>query len=936
MWPFGIGNKYPYTDFHELNTDYLIEKTGKIDQNLKDSENAREGAEAAQAAAETAQAAAETAQAAAENAQEGAETAEENTEEYYNNLQTHIADDVTNWLTANVDPVGSAVVVDSSLSISGAAADSKVTGINIRELTSDLYGRSGFVVEQGSVNVNTGAVSENPNYCRTSAIEITENTNYTLTVKNNTTPQISVVAVYYDSTNTVIGNTTIGWAYAGNNTYTITSMEGSNYVRFRFSYYPLNAITPSAVNVSLLNPAKIKNAFDHYYNNVLVNNGNITEPGLNLNTGMFIHSGSWSIADVNNIPLNYPSNYIGRIVVIATESDSTFSTFQIVIDNTDTMYYRYSNTNNNWLDWKRIATYNEVTFIRDSSLFNYGNITTADLDLNIGDFIHPGMWAVNDTTYTPAHTPTNQRCRIISYASSSDNTIYTYQIVIDITGKVFKRFSSSNMVWSPWVSDTALHDDIAFKCLFIDNETFINSNVITQDSSSTNRVQTLMGKWNAVTLASGIEVEKTILGKDASNTFDIFNYKVSNGVTGKPVVLVVFGEHGNEYNSAEIGSYFYKEIANGVMTKYLKYVDFWLIPLMNPWGYENKQRNNYNDVNLNRDFPCEWNYYTVEHNKTDNFSLSQPETQYLYNLLVNNRNKILFMINKHNTGSISNKININEEDIVGYTATVLKSDTIFNEGLTMWQDAQVRQTDPWIDTDCNVDISEKPVIVNRRNLVTDGSMDLFANSIGIHGSLIEVCGAANFNTDTVSHYSSQHLQDLARLELDFIVNYVSKAIENNEVLLSSDDLQMNLTYKTRVRDGNVIPIAYNVEQGSVNTNTGAISDNPNYCRTTPIEIPYSHDIDAEVENTQNKPIGIFAIFYDANNNFISSKSIGSVPAGDTVTFNISPTSNTKYIRLRFQFNPVSEITPSMFLISGEISAWKNVEQYWNGNQLVNI
>ena len=472
MWPFGIGNKYPYTDFHELNTDYLIEKTGKIDQNLKDSENAREGAEAAQAAAETAQAAAETAQAAAENAQEGAETAEENTEEYYNNLQTHIADDVTNWLTANVDPVGSAVVVDSSLSISGAAADSKVTGINIRELTSDLYGRSGFVVEQGSVNVNTGAVSENPNYCRTSAIEITENTNYTLTVKNNTTPQISVVAVYYDSTNTVIGNTTIGWAYAGNNTYTITSMEGSNYVRFRFSYYPLNAITPSAVNVSLLNPAKIKNAFDHYYNNVLVNNGNITEPGLNLNTGMFIHSGSWSIADVNNIPLNYPSNYIGRIVVIATESDSTFSTFQIVIDNTDTMYYRYSNTNNNWLDWKRIATYNEVTFIRDSSLFNYGNITTADLDLNIGDFIHPGMWAVNDTTYTPAHTPTNQRCRIISYASSSDNTIYTYQIVIDITGKVFKRFSSSNMVWSPWVSDTALHDDIAFKCLFIDNETF--------------------------------------------------------------------------------------------------------------------------------------------------------------------------------------------------------------------------------------------------------------------------------------------------------------------------------------------------------------------------------------------------------------------------------------------------------------------------------
>ena len=121
MWPFGINNKYPYTDFHELNTDYLIEKTGKIDQNLQDSETAREGAETAQEAAETAQAAAET-------AQEGAETAEDNTEEYYNNLVTHIADDVTDWLNDNVNPVGAAVVVDSSLTISGAAADAKVTG----------------------------------------------------------------------------------------------------------------------------------------------------------------------------------------------------------------------------------------------------------------------------------------------------------------------------------------------------------------------------------------------------------------------------------------------------------------------------------------------------------------------------------------------------------------------------------------------------------------------------------------------------------------------------------------------------------------------------------------------------------------------------------------------------------------------------------------
>ena len=44
---------------------------------------------------------------------------------------------ITNWLSTNVNPVGSAVVVDSSLTISGAAADAKVVG-DLRNVTSDL------------------------------------------------------------------------------------------------------------------------------------------------------------------------------------------------------------------------------------------------------------------------------------------------------------------------------------------------------------------------------------------------------------------------------------------------------------------------------------------------------------------------------------------------------------------------------------------------------------------------------------------------------------------------------------------------------------------------------------------------------------------------------------------------------------------------------
>ncbi len=52
--------------------------------------------------------------------------------------EQQIAEDVSSWLTEHVNPVGSAVVVDDSLSIAGAAADAKATGDELTDLKSDL------------------------------------------------------------------------------------------------------------------------------------------------------------------------------------------------------------------------------------------------------------------------------------------------------------------------------------------------------------------------------------------------------------------------------------------------------------------------------------------------------------------------------------------------------------------------------------------------------------------------------------------------------------------------------------------------------------------------------------------------------------------------------------------------------------------------------
>mgnify|MGYP002519713209 CR=1 FL=1 len=56
-------------------------------------------------------------------------------------IQPLVGDAVSEWLEDNVTPTGSAVVVDASLTISGAAADAKVTGDEISDLINSNFTR---------------------------------------------------------------------------------------------------------------------------------------------------------------------------------------------------------------------------------------------------------------------------------------------------------------------------------------------------------------------------------------------------------------------------------------------------------------------------------------------------------------------------------------------------------------------------------------------------------------------------------------------------------------------------------------------------------------------------------------------------------------------------------------------------------------------------
>lgn len=59
-------------------------------------------------------------------------------------IEAPVGDAVSDWLSENVDPVGSAVVVDSTLSITGAAADAKATGNIVANNVTFIYDTTGI------------------------------------------------------------------------------------------------------------------------------------------------------------------------------------------------------------------------------------------------------------------------------------------------------------------------------------------------------------------------------------------------------------------------------------------------------------------------------------------------------------------------------------------------------------------------------------------------------------------------------------------------------------------------------------------------------------------------------------------------------------------------------------------------------------------------
>ena len=150
-------------------------------------------------------------------------------------------------------------------------------------------------------------------------------------------------------------------------------------------------------------------------------------------------------------------------------------------------------------------------------------------------------------------------------------------------------------------------------------------------------------------------ISKTLLGNDASNTLPIYKYEFKpeqpvnrTEYDEAPKIILISGVHGSGTNpsgdnpTAVYSLYFIlKDICDNWSTQnvleYLRFnIHFIIIPVANPWGFDNRSRLNSNSVDINRNFGYKW----ISGDTHGASVFSEKESQYIKTVIDNNTDAI--------------------------------------------------------------------------------------------------------------------------------------------------------------------------------------------------------------------------------------------------------------------------------------------------------
>ena len=152
------------------------------------------------------------------------------------------------------------------------------------------------------------------------------------------------------------------------------------------------------------------------------------------------------------------------------------------------------------------------------------------------------------------------------------------------------------------------------------------------------------------------KVIKTLLGKDTSNTYNIYKY-VFEPKHYEQTIILTSGMHGYEETApiavARLMHHVVNDNQNMDIYKYLKNkVRIVVIPLVNPWGFNQNPRKygTVTGVNPSRNFDYNWDSYASSGSEWDlkgSSAFSEKETQYMRDTYLLYKDDISFTLDCH-------------------------------------------------------------------------------------------------------------------------------------------------------------------------------------------------------------------------------------------------------------------------------------------------
>ena len=265
---------------------------------------------------------------------------------------------------------------------------------------------------------------------------------------------------------------------------------------------------------------------------------------------------------------------------------------------------------------------------------------------------------------------------------------------------------------------------------------------------------------------------------DQSETFDMYCYTFRPetipfnegneprwNMQTLPIIIMGGGVHGEGISGddpAMVGTtyFFIRDLCenwrNNEALKYLRWnVVIKLIPLQNPWGFENRSRKNSRGVDINRNMPFGWIY----NSNTDSPSyagtdpLSENESKNVKYILDNNKNALMYMDIHARVGTVA-------PDRMMYFVTM-----DYSPFINVYRSIIPYISAEWYKMDNSIGLLNGFVQAFNGG---EGQLCNYANSIGIAGTVIE--GFSHYSTTDEPRYGTVITEMLLKYLGTFIMH----------------------------------------------------------------------------------------------------------------------------------------------------------------------